>query len=43
MDKKKGFNFCIEELGFYRIAVSSPKKMVQTLFFFLGFQLQGLP
>ena len=25
MDKKKGFNFCIEELGFYRIAVSSPK------------------
>lgn len=25
MDKKKDFNFCIEELGFYRIAVSSPK------------------
>ena len=25
MDKKKDSNFCIEELGFYRIAVSSPK------------------
>ena len=25
MDKKKDPNFCIEELGFYRIAVSSPK------------------
>lgn len=24
MDKKKSFNFCIEELGFYRVAVSSP-------------------
>ncbi|UTC76319.1 NAD(+) synthase [Treponema sp. OMZ 792] len=25
MDKKKGLNFCIEELGFYRVSVSSPK------------------